>query len=206
MAEPGESKASSGWTTSLGLMAGIRANEAAAWERFTCLYGSLFDYWFRLANLPEGDWADLRQETFLAVSRSLSEYTHVAGRGAFRGWLRVIVRNKLTDHWRKRVPIPDPLAVADRPAPDPLASESPTEHRLLLRRALELIRTDFAPHTWQAFWLVTIEDRSPTDAATELGVPVNVVYLARARVLRRLREEFADFLNDLPPPAPSPAD
>jgi RNA polymerase sigma-70 factor (ECF subfamily) len=188
-----------GWTTSLGLMAGIRANEPAAWERFTQLYGALFDRWFYLAGVPTGEWADIRQEVFLAVAQGLPGYAHAPGRGAFRGWLRVVVRNKVADYRRARVPPPDPRAHNDRPAPDPLDEETAGEHGLLLlRRALDLLRTDFESATWRAFWLAAVEDRAAADVAADLGMTVNAVYLARGRILRRLREEFAGLLDDPP--------
>ena len=143
-------------------------------------------------------------EVFLAVARNLGRYVHTPGQAAFRGWLRAIVRNKLIDHWRKQSPTPNMRAVAELSAPDAGAdpAEGSLEDQLLFRRALELIRTDFQPASWQAFWLVAVEDRNPVDVAAELGLTLNAVYLAKSRVLRRLREEFADLLDDAPPPIP----
>ena len=51
----------------------------------------------------------------------------------------------------------------------------------MLRRALDLVRDDFEPRTWDAFWRVTIDEQSPADVAADLGVSANVVYLARSR-------------------------
>lgn len=100
-----------GWTTAPSLIAGISANESAAWERFNRLYTVLLHYWFRRAGVAEGEWPDLTNEVFLAVVRGLPGFRHGGERGAFRGWLRVIGRNKVADLCRDRVPTPaDPRA------------------------------------------------------------------------------------------------
>lgn len=185
------------WATSLSLLAGVRANEAEAWVRFEKLYAPLFNHWFRLANVARGDWDDLRQEAFLAITRGLAAYQSRPGIG-FRAWLRVLIRSKVIDHHRKRVPVSMANWAGEIVAP--LSQESPDEERVLFNRALELIETDFEPKTWRAFWRVTIEDAATAVVAGELGLTLNAVYLARARVLRRLREEFEELLTDPFPP------
>jgi RNA polymerase sigma-70 factor (ECF subfamily) len=62
----------------------------------------------------------------------------------------------------------------------------------LLRRGLELIRGEFEPRTWQAFWLTAVEGRSPKDVAHELGMSDGAVRVAKSRVLHRLRTELGD--------------
>jgi RNA polymerase sigma-70 factor (ECF subfamily) len=42
---------------------------------------------------------------------------------------------------------------------------------------------------------VVVDGRPAADAAAELGLTANAVYLARARVLARLRAELGDFLD-----------
>ena len=60
----------------------------------------------------------------------------------------------------------------------------------LVNRATQLIRDDFEPHTWQAFWRLAVENHPARDIAADLGMSVDAVYQAKARVLRRLREEL----------------
>jgi hypothetical protein len=72
-----------------------------------------------------------------------------------------------------------------------IAAETTTLRRLsLLLRALEMIRGDFTPQTWQAFWRVRVDGQTPAVVADELGMTANAVRGARGRVLRRLREEL----------------
>jgi RNA polymerase sigma-70 factor (ECF subfamily) len=61
---------------------------------------------------------------------------------------------------------------------------------VVVKRALDLIRSDFEPQTWAAFTGVMVDGRSAKDVAAELGMTVNAVYLACHRVMTRLREEI----------------
>jgi RNA polymerase sigma-70 factor (ECF subfamily) len=67
--------------------------------------------------------------------------------------------------------------------------------QLLTRRGLELIRPDFSDATWRAFEMVTQDGRSAKEVAESLHLSPNAVYLARNRVLTRLREELEGFLD-----------
>jgi RNA polymerase sigma-70 factor (ECF subfamily) len=62
-----------------------------------------------------------------------------------------------------------------------------TEHELL-RRAVELLRSEFEQQTWQAFWLATIDHRPAAEIAQQLGLTPGAVRQAKYRVLKRLRE------------------
>ena len=64
------------------------------------------------------------------------------------------------------------------------------ERRLLIRRAAELVRGEFEPRSWQAFWLVAVELKSAVEAATDLGMTPGAVRQAKYMILRRLREEL----------------
>jgi RNA polymerase sigma-70 factor (ECF subfamily) len=57
---------------------------------------------------------------------------------------------------------------------------------------LELIQAEFEERTWKAALRLLAEDTSAKDVAAELGMSVNSVYLAKSRVLRRVREELGD--------------
>jgi RNA polymerase sigma-70 factor (ECF subfamily) len=153
--------------------------------------------------MPDADVADVFQEIFAAVAAHLHGF-HKEGAGdSFRGWLLTIARNKVRDYYRRRQKHPEAVGGSDAQEllhnlPDPGDESSPpseSEDTDLLRRALELVRGDFEETTWQAFWQVVVEDRSAAEVAAALGVSVNAVYKARARVLARLREELGDLID-----------
>ena len=65
----------------------------------------------------------------------------------------------------------------------------------LADRALQLAKREFAAGTWQAFWGVVVDGRPAADVARDLGISPNAVYLARGRVLRRLREALDGLMD-----------
>ena len=64
----------------------------------------------------------------------------------------------------------------------------------LAHRALKLVEQDFAPHTWQAFLRLTMNNEKASDVAADLGISVGTVHTAKWRVLKRLREEMDGLL------------
>jgi RNA polymerase sigma-70 factor (ECF subfamily) len=63
-------------------------------------------------------------------------------------------------------------------------------HGELIRRALALLRPDFRPASWDAFWQTAVLGRPDGEVAGEFGLTVNAVRVARCRVLGRLRQEL----------------
>ena len=59
-----------------------------------------------------------------------------------------------------------------------------------------MIRPDFSEASWQAFLRVVMEDQLPEDVARDLAMTPNAVYIAKSRILHRLRDELGeDFLE-----------
>jgi len=151
--------------------------------------------WCRNRRLPEADAQDVVQEVLFSVAKGIHEFRRSRVSDTFRGWLWTITRNKAGDWIRKQgqqgggrteaSPI-DIDAVAAPPMAD--SSVGGEEIAGLYRRAVDLIREEFEETTWQAFWRVAIEDRPAVDVAQELGLSRNAVYIAKSRILRRLRE------------------
>jgi RNA polymerase sigma-70 factor (ECF subfamily) len=54
---------------------------------------------------------------------------------------------------------------------------------------------EFQPTTWKAFWQAVPLGRPAAEVAAELGISENAVYLAKGRVLRRLRQELNGLLD-----------
>lgn len=176
-----------------------------AWERLVRLYGPLVYGWCRQAGLQAADAADIGQEVFLAVARKITAFHRDRKGDTFRGWLRVITRNKIQDSLRARQGVGMTGALKEAPTAAPASEDEGDHHgrnaddverKVLCARAVELIRPEFEAGTWQAFWRVVIEDHSPGEVAKELAMSVNAVYLAKSRVLRRLRQEFADIIEE----------
>ena len=185
-------------TTSLTLLDRLRRpGNPEAWDRFVHLYAPLLVRWAQLQGFQGADAEDLAQTVLVKLIRLLPGYEPRDGR-TFRGWLFTICRNEGRD-FRVRpatraLPASDGLSTvaALPPSIDPDESEY---RRQLVRRALELVRPDFAAATWTAFSRFVLDGRPAPEVARELGVSANAVYLARNRVLTRVREELAGLLD-----------
>ena len=198
--EPGSSNA-----TSTSLLDRVRNADDGAWRRLVELYGPLIFSWGRRHQLSDEDAADVMQEVFAAVARSVQHFETQPRRGRFRGWLWTITRNKIRDHFRRtRNEVQarggdtawNELAAWPEEWSDDASIVSRQEVRLLFDRALELIREEFQPQTWQAFWKSVVEGEATDVIARELRLSANGVRQAKSRVLRRLRAELGD---DEPP-------
>jgi RNA polymerase sigma-70 factor (ECF subfamily) len=180
------------FTTSTALLARLRQpSDAEAWTRFVELYTPLLYRWSCRLGLQEADAADLVQDVFGILLRKLPEFDYDPRR-SFRGWLHTVLLNHWRDSPRRAMaPLPGEVAVAD-PADEVREAEY---RRYLVGRALELMRTDFRPATWRACWECVANDRPAAEVAAELGLSVAAVYIARSRVLRRLRQELTGLLD-----------
>ena len=182
-------------TTSLGLLERLRrSDQQADWVRFVSVYSPmLFALAGRLA-IPAAEREDFVQDVLLRTVQAMPNFQH-DGRNLFRAWLKTVALNV----WRNRRQrhAAQSLEAVETPALEPEVDRFIEEESLrhLAGRALAVMRTDFQPAIWQACWETAVEGRSGQDVARELGLSVAAVYSARSRVLRRLREELADFLN-----------
>jgi RNA polymerase sigma-70 factor (ECF subfamily) len=170
----------------------------AAWTRLTQLYEPLIRGNLRQHLPQEADVEDEVGEVLTVVLEKLPEFRHNGRAGAFRTWLRGICVNRVRMFWRSRpTTVADPEA-ALRQLEDPnsaLSRQWDREHdEFVFRRALAMIKGEFEPPTWQAFCRLALDNAEPEVVAAELGKTVNAVYIARYRVLSRLRKEFGGLL------------
>lgn len=163
------------------------------WERFVRLFTPLLRRWAARFGVRDSSVEDLLQELFVLLIRKLPEFRHDPNR-SFRAWLWTVFRHSFLA-WQKRQHVrgPDLELFSDPSSPDAIIEATETEYRkYLLNRIMQIVQTDFPPTTWHIFQEVVIEGRPGVEVARELDVTVNAVYLARSRVLARLREELAD--------------
>jgi len=175
-----------------------RAHEAGAWERSPELYTPFLYHCARRLGLGSEDAADLVQDVFTLLVRKLPEFAYDRGK-SFRGWLRTVVLNKWRENYRQRAPSPVAAAVPlpdDLAAPDAPDAFTEAEYRqYLLTRALRVMKAQFQPTTWKACWEHAVVGRPAADVAAELGISEGAVYVAKHRVLRRLRQELEGLLD-----------
>jgi RNA polymerase sigma-70 factor (ECF subfamily) len=150
---------------------------------------------------------DVFQQVFQAVAAHIQAFHKDRPHDTFRHWLRAITRNKVRDHFRRKSRQPQAAGGTDAQiyfaqlAAPPAGAEGADENdahdevgevQQLLRRALERIRAQVHPQTWQAFWKVVVEGKTPEEVGEELAMRTGTVRVAKSRVLARLRSELGE--------------
>jgi RNA polymerase sigma-70 factor (ECF subfamily) len=186
-------------TTPITLLERLRQrSDQEAWARFVQLYTPLLFSWARRCGLQSEDCADLTQDVLTILFQKLPEFSYDRHK-SFRAWLHTVTLNLWRDRHRRRAtrPIPGgPDRLEELALPDDRAAVQEDEYRLhLVGQALRLVRGDFQPITWQAFWEYAVLGRPVEEVAHRLGLTRNSVYCAKYRILCRLRQELRGLLD-----------
>lgn len=174
-------------------------NDELAWGEFVDLYAPMIYGYLKRCRLQDADAADLTQDVMVAVNRHIDSFDYDPGRGRFRGWLQTITRNKARsffENQKRRRPGTGDTAMLEMfqqvedPSADMNAVWDAEYNQRVFQWALEKVSDQVQPRTLQAFVETAIENRDPGTVATELGMSTGAVYLAKARVITRLREQI----------------
>ena len=167
-----------------------------AWQEFVKLYGPVIYGFARKRGLQDADAADLMQDVMRSVSAAIGRLDYDRQQGTFRGWLFTITRNKIFNFLSARRIRPQGSGDS---ATNQLLNSHPDEEdgstvwemeyqRRLASLAMEQIKSEFQDNTWRAFWLTSVEGASAAEVSKQLGLSTGAIYVAKSRVLARLKE------------------
>jgi RNA polymerase sigma-70 factor (ECF subfamily) len=171
-----------------------------AWRQFLELYAPVVYRLYRRYGLQDADAADLTQEVLLAVAAGAKRLDYDPSRGTFRGWLYGVVQNKWKDFLGRRSRCPQ--ATGDVATQECLqaipAADDESEHweqeyqRRLFSVAADKARAVVDDATWQAFWRTAVEGQPARDVAEALQMSIGAVYVAKSRVVARIKHHVAE--------------
>ncbi|MFT5526468.1 MAG: DNA-directed RNA polymerase specialized sigma24 family protein [Pirellulaceae bacterium] len=81
------------------------------------------------------------------------------------------------------------------PTPDTANAVDIEYMREVFAWAAARVRNEFQPTTWQAFTRTFVGGQSVARVSLELGLSVGAIYVARSRVMKRLRDEISKYAN-----------
>ena len=176
-----------------------------AWGEFVQLYGPVVYGFARKRGLQDSDAADMVQEVLRSVARNADRMDYDPKKGTFRGWLYTVTRNKIYNFLssQKR----RPRATGDVSSQERLeafadpSNESEADweleyQRRLSAKAMDRVKHEFQPATWQAFWGTAVEGRQAVEVGQALKMSPGAVYVAKSRVLARLRDEVQKLMAE----------
>ena len=178
--------------------------DVEAWDEFVTIYQPLV---YRLAlrkGFQHADAQELVQEVLLAVSRAVERWVPDASQARFRDWLFRIARNLMINYLTRRKHrslgtgnsgVAELLNQTCAPQSDELSLFDLEFRREVFQWAAVHVKQNVQSNTWEAFWLSSVDGLSIKDVAEQLGMTIGSVYIARSRVIYRLRERAKEFEN-----------
>ncbi len=171
-----------------------------AWNEFIGLYAAIVYGFARKRGLQDADAADLMQEVFRSVARAIGGWSYDTNKGKFRSWLYAITRNKVfnfLDSQRRHPRGSGDSNVHRRLEEQTEGGEDQDQwdqeyERKTFAWAADQIKDEFQKTTWQAFWMTAVEDKSVKEVGDLLGMSPGAIYVAKSRVIARLREKIAE--------------
>ncbi|MCA9106259.1 MAG: sigma-70 family RNA polymerase sigma factor [Planctomycetales bacterium] len=176
-------------------------HDSAAWSEFLELYEPWILGWARRRGMQEADAREFCQDLLVRLSSAVAQWRPDARPGGFRAFLLITAKRLAIDFFRRPKHRPQsPGGDELRPALDQLTVEPEWVGQIELdfrRRVFEWaaqrVRERCAANNWLAFQMTCLEGQAPDDVATRLGMSVGQVYVARSRILARLRHEVAQW-------------
>ena len=157
-------------------------------------------WWCLQSGIPASDADDVVQEVFVSARRGLKGYTHQT----FRGWLWTVTQRRIMDYWRKNKN--QPVAQGGSAVNEMLKEVEAESNRsigpadqatkILFDQVVAMVKGEFNPTHWRAFWMRVVEEMSAAEVAKKLHVTRDVVHNATSRIRRRIREEFAGVMSE----------
>lgn len=185
--------------SSMSLLIGLREEgNSLAWVQFCDRYRGLLVAFALRLGLTQSDAEDAVQETLLAFLESFRQGRYERDKGRLGQWLFGIARNKVHYLQRQRgrelviLAKDDQSGLLSKVADDHSISQVWEEEwrRAVLKACIEEVRGEVEPSTMKAFELLALEECSPAQAASQLGMTVNAVMKAKRRVLSRMRDLY----------------
>ena len=177
--------------------------DAEAWSEFTAIYYPLVFEICRKKGLQHADATDITQEVLSRVADAVEKYDSDRPGATFRGWLYRITRNLTVDFFRRRAK--DPLANAALTSDwNEIREPSSAEDREFLfefRKHMfavvaKTVQANVSPKAWAVFWKTEIEGVDVQAAAEELQMSHGALYVAKSRVIAKLKEEVQKRMNE----------
>jgi RNA polymerase sigma factor (sigma-70 family) len=175
--------------------------DTAAWSEFCEIYERAIYGIAKKYGLQDADAHEVSQDVLLILSRKIRDFDPDQGT-RFRSWLSMIARNATIDLLRKnKRSLASPK---DAHLSQVAAKQEAIDSHLFdlearreqFRWSAARVREGVAENVWKAFWMTAVCGEEPTVVAGKLGMSVGSVYVARSRILAKIRRLVEPFREE----------
>lgn len=179
-------------------------NDPRAWEEFVDVYQRTIFRYARGRGLQQADAEDVTQQVFEAVMAKAVAWDPAQG-GSFGAWIFHVTRNLAAKRWNQQCALPVQQVSGSGTDWISQIHEATTEERqsfrfeyrtALFHWAAERVRPKINKEHWSAFWRNAVESKTAEVVASELGISKSTVYVAKCRVMKKIRAEVERFGQD----------
>ena len=183
------------WMTSTTLLRRLERSDDEAWAELVTRFRDPILRWGGERGLEDAKAQDLAQEALMTLVTQLREGRYERGKGRLGAWLFGIVKmTHLGSLSRKRPASFSELGENEQEPDLPVEDEGweRSWRRQLFALCLDRAKEEFSAEHVEAFVLTTLHELSANEAAERLGLSRNAVFVAKHRVVKRLRELEAE--------------
>lgn len=190
------------WVTTSTILTRLERHDDPVWSMFVDRFRRPILAFARDAGLGGDAAEDVAQETLLAFTEAFRAGKYVRAEGRLSSWLFGIANNKVREE-RRRAARPDRSPgepdgadrIASIPWDDARAASRWEDawRREVLAICLERVREEVEDNTYLAFEAHALRNQPADAVAHDLGIARSTVFVAKHRVLTRIRELRRDY-------------
>ena len=182
--------------TDVSLLLRLSRNERdeKAWRQFVDKYGYRIFSWCCSKNLQASDAEDVTQEVLVKLARNLGTFEYDESK-SFRGWLRRVTENTLTDFFRERKEHAAGSVILQHLADAEARAE--LEQRLedafdleLMEEAIRRVKQRVSSDRFAAWERMAQQGAAGVEVARELNMKIATVYTAKNQIQAMVRNEI----------------
>jgi RNA polymerase sigma-70 factor (ECF subfamily) len=185
------------WVTTTQLLDELKfSNDSVAWKTFTDHFYPVITAFAKKTGLSSTDADDVAQETIVTFLKLYRQDKYHREKGHLSHWIYGVTRNVIRDYLKKR---PKEFPVSENTTQTSFWASVPDENKILetwntewqrkiLMRCLSRAQSDFDEKTFKAFDMYAMQHISIEKVSQYLKITPNAVYVAKSRVLMKIRE------------------
>ncbi|MHC4385552.1 MAG: RNA polymerase sigma factor [Planctomycetota bacterium] len=185
------------WVTTTQFLDDLKfSDNSVAWKTFTDHFYPVILAFAKNMGLSSADAEDATQETIIQFLRLYRDNRFQREKGHLSHWIFGVARNVIRDFIKKR---PKEYSVPDSCTRTSFWGSVPDEkailhtwmtewQRVILSRCLSRVRCEVDEKTYRAFNMYALEQQPVKAVCEELDMTPNAVYIAKNRVLTKMRE------------------